>query len=267
VNVGIVGVGQMGTPMVERLVAAGFPVRFHARRPEVVARVEALGASFADTLAGVADGADVVIVCVYEDEQVRQLCLGPDGLVAVMAVGATLVNHTTGSPTTASLLAAEAAPRRVRVLDAALSGGPADIARGALTLLVGGDEDLLDDVRPVLAAYSDPILHVGALGDGQRVKLVNNALFGANVGLVAEAERVAAGLGLDPMAALGAIRHCSGDSFVLRTVLALGSSARMQELAGRFIRKDLAVVTGVAGELGVDLGVLSTAALLQGDSA
>jgi len=262
VNVGFVGVGEMGAPMVERLRAGGVPVRFHARRPEVIARAEALGATSSPTLAGVADGADTVIVCVYTDAQVREVCLGPHGLVAAMAPGAVLVIHTTGSPTTTPLLAA--APGRGEVLDAALSGGPADIRAGRLTLLVGGDTAVLDLVRPVLATYSDPIIPVGALGDGQRVKLVNNALFAATVALVADAERLATGLGADPVAALTAIQHCSADSRVLRIVLGLGSAARMQELAGRFIRKDVATVMEVAAEMGVDLGLLATAALYEG---
>ena len=261
------GVGAMGAPMVERLLAASFPVAFTARRHDVVSRTVALGATDAGSLRGVAEASDVVIVCVYDDAQVRGVCLGPDGLIAAMAPGSTLVNHTTGSPTTAASLAAEAGPRGVRVLDAALSGGPADIARGSLTLLVGGDEAVLDDLRPVLAAYSDPILHVGGLGDGQRIKLVNNALFGANVALVAEAERVVAALGVDPTLALTAIAQCSGDSYVLRTVLALGSSARMRELAGRFIDKDVATVVDVAAEQGVDLGLLRTAATHEGGAA
>jgi hypothetical protein len=173
-----------------------------------------------------------------------------------MRPGATLVNHTTGSPATVTLLAETAATRDVRVLDAALSGGPADIRAGRLTLLVGGDEAVLAGVRPVLASYADPILRVGGPGDGQRVKLVNNALFAAQVRLVAEAERVARQIGVDGVQALEAIKHCSADSRVLRTVLALGSSTRMQELAGKFIRKDAAVVEQVARELGVELGQL-----------
>lgn len=248
-NVGLVGLGEMGMPILERLRAAGHDVSFLARRPEVIRRAEGLGAVPA---AGFADR-DVVIICVYSDEQVREV--GP-AVLASLRPGATLVNHTTGSPATVALLAEAAGPRGVRVLDAALSGGPADIRAGRLTLLVGGDEAVLADVLSVLASYCDPILHVGELGDGQRVKLVNNALFAAQVRLVAEAERVAAGLGVDGGEALKAIRHCSGDSRVLRTVLALGSSARMQELAGKFIRKDVAVVERVASELGVELGRL-----------
>jgi 3-hydroxyisobutyrate dehydrogenase-like beta-hydroxyacid dehydrogenase len=253
VNIGMVGLGEMGMPMLERLRAAGHDVSFRARRPEVVRHAESLGARPAD---GFADR-DAVIICVYSDDQVRDVA---PGIVASMRPGSTLVNHTTGSPATVTLVAEAAAPRGVRVLDAALSGGPADIRAGRLTLLIGGDEHVLEDVRPALASYADPILPVGGLGDGQRVKLVNNALFAAQVGLVAEAERVANGLGVDPLKALAAIQHCSGDSRVLRTVLALGSSARMQELAGRFIRKDTAVVEQTARELGVDLGRLGPAA-------
>jgi 3-hydroxyisobutyrate dehydrogenase-like beta-hydroxyacid dehydrogenase len=250
-KVGMVGLGEMGMPMLERLRASDHDVSVRARRAEVIERATSLGATVADDFAD----RDVVITCVYSDEQVREV--GPE-VLASMRPDSTLINHTTGSPITATLLAGDAEPRRVRVLDAALSGGPGDIRAGRLTLLVGGDATVLDDVRPALATYSDPILHVGRLGDGQRVKLVNNALFAAQVGLVADAERVARGLGVDPAMALEAIQHCSGDSRVLRTVVAMGSAARMQELAGRFIRKDVAVVEQVSGELGVGLGRLGT---------
>jgi 3-hydroxyisobutyrate dehydrogenase-like beta-hydroxyacid dehydrogenase len=248
-NIGMVGLGEMGMPMLERLRAAGHDVSFRARRPEVIRQAESLGATPAADFAD----RDAVIICVYDDDQVRDA--GP-GIVAGMRRGSTLVNHTTGSPATVARLAQAAAPRGVRVLDAALSGGPADIRAGQLTLLVGGDEPVLADVRPALASYADPILHVGALGDGQRVKLINNALFAAQVGLVAEAERVAKELGVDPVTALEAIRHCTADSRVLRTALAVGSAATLRELAGPFIRKDVAVVEQVARELGVELGRL-----------
>ena len=259
-NIGVVGLGEMGMPMLERLRGADLPVTVIARRPEVVERARRLGAvpveSFADR--------DVVIVCVYSDDQVRDVCLGQRGLLATMPSGATLVNHTTGSPTTVAALAEEGQRRRVDVLDAALSGGPRDIVSGTLTLLLGGVTDVIERVRPVLATYSNPMIHVGGIGDGQRIKLINNAVYGANYALVADAERVAEALGVDPALALGAMTSCSGDSRVLRTVVALGSSARMYEVAGRFIEKDVATVTRVADELGVDLGLLRLAQTSQG---
>ncbi len=254
----------MGLPIAARARAAGYPLTFSARRPAVIASATALGATDAGSLRGVGAASNVVIVCVFNDDQVAQVCLGDDGLIAAMAPGSTLVNHTTGSPATAGVLAATAAPRGVRVLDATISGGADDIERGELTLLVGGDPAVLEEVRPVLATYASPIVHVGAVGDGQRVKLVNNALFAANVSLVAEAERVAAALGVEPAAALGAIRHCSGDSYALRTTVALGSSARLQELAGKYMRKDVATILAVAAEQAVDVGQLGAVATWTG---
>ena len=99
-------------------------------------------------------------------------------LGAAMAPGAVLVIHTTGSPRTAETIAA----RGIDVVDAPVSGGPHDIAAGHVTLFVGGDDDAVARVKPVLSAYGDPILHVGRTGAGQLVKLVNNTLFAAQIG-------------------------------------------------------------------------------------
>lgn len=257
-NVGMIGLGQMGMPIMERLRAAGHHVCFRARRREVIEAATGLGAAEVDDFAACA----VVIICVYDDEQVRQVA--PQAIDS-MTPGATLVNHTTGSPATAELLYSLASGSAVQVLDAALSGSPAQISSGRLTLLIGGDTAILDDVRPVLASYANPIIHVGRLGDGQRVKLLNNALFAAQLELVAEAERVAKELGIDSVTALDALQHCSADSRVLRTVLSAGSSLRLRQLAGRFVQKDVAVVEEVAREEGVDLGRLGTGIYRQAD--
>jgi 3-hydroxyisobutyrate dehydrogenase-like beta-hydroxyacid dehydrogenase len=260
----MVGLGEMGLPMAERMRAASLPVRFYARRAQVAERATALGAIDAGSLPDMAEGSDIVIVCVYTDAEVREVCLGPNGVLAAMHTGATLVNNTTSSPSTARLLAEAAEPLGLHVLDAALSGGPHDIARGALTLLIGGEANVLEQARPALASYSDPILHVGRLGDGQRVKLLNNALFAANLALAVEVERVAGNLGVDPATAINAIAHCSGETRVLRMVGATGSAIGMQERVGRFIRKDVAMVFEVAAEIGIDLGLLGMVAALGG---
>ena len=102
-----------------------------------------------------------------------------------MPPGSALVVHTTASPKTIDALAAGA--DGVDVIDAAVSGGPHDVAAGRLTLFVGGADDAVARVQPVLGCYGDPVLHVGPTGRGQRVKLVNNALFAGQIGLLAEA--------------------------------------------------------------------------------
>ena len=176
-------------------------------------------------MADVGADADVVVVCVFTDEQVRQVCLD-SVLLSTMRPGSVLVIHTTGSPRTAEAIAAEAEPRGVGVVDAPVSGGPHDIAAGQVTVFVGGSDDAVEHVRPVLASYGDPILHVGPIGAGQGVKLINNTLFAAQIGLLREAVRLGDRLGLDEPRLLDAIGHGSAASRVASIVGARGSVSR-----------------------------------------
>lgn len=259
-RVGFIGVGSMGQPMLERVVAAGHDTSFFARRPDVVATVEESGARAVPSVRELGADREVVVVCVFTDAQVHEVCGGDDGLLAAMPAGAIVVIHTTCSPNTPVALDAAARRKGVHVVDAAFSGGPDDAAAGTVTLLVGGSDEVLERARPVLATYSDPILPVGALGDGQRVKLLNNALFGAGVGLAVEAEGVARELGIDPAKAFQAITHCSGNSYALGVAVAMGSAQAMMDAAGKYIRKDVATAQQLAAEAGADLGMLAVAA-------
>ena len=119
-------------------------------------------------------------------------------------------------------------------------------------------------MRHLLETYADPIIHVGKVGDGQWIKLVNNALFAANVALVSDAERILGDVGLDALAALSAIRHGSGASRALDLIATLGGSERLSELAGRFLDKDVQTVTRSAGRQQVDLGILGQVANSSG---
>jgi len=241
--------------MVARLVEGGHQVSVLGRSDEKRAAIAQLGANAVDDTAAVSADADVVVVCVFTDEQVSQVCLD-DGLVAAMPVGSALVLHTTGSPRTVESIAMRASPLDVEVVDAPVSGGPHNAASGALTLFVGGADDTVARVRPVLSCYGDPVLHVGPLGAGQKVKLVNNALFAAHIGLLAGSVELGAQLGVSESALLRALPHGSAASRVLDIVAAGGSVASFIETAGEFVGKDVAVIRGIAAELGSDLGVL-----------
>lgn len=255
-RIAVIGAGRMGRPMAERLRAEGHMVILLARGADRRAQAEAGGFAWVGTVADAARDADLVLVIVLRDDQVRTVCLGPDGALATMRPGATLIQHTTCDPATVELLAAEGAARGVRVLDAAISGGPHDIAAGALTLWVGGDRNAIEDLRPVLSAYASPIVPVGAPGAGQRVKLVNNALFVAQVGLAIDAVRVAGAMGIDEAAILDALRHGSGASRALGIVANAGSVDAVAGRLGALMRKDIAVVRENADRLGLDLGVI-----------
>ena len=200
-RVGFIGAGRMGRPMVGRLVDGGHQVRVLGRSDQKRSAIAELGADGEDEIVAVCADAEAVVLCVFTDEQVRDICLS-NGLVAAMPAGSTLVLHTTGSPRTAEAVAEIAAPRGVQVVDAPVSGGPHNAAAGALTLFVGGADDAVAAVRPVLSCYGDPILHVGPLGAGQKVKLVNNALFAAQIGLLSNAVGLGARLGVTESALL-----------------------------------------------------------------
>ncbi|MGH3634402.1 NAD(P)-dependent oxidoreductase [Mycobacterium sp.] len=252
-KIGFVGAGRMGSPMVARLVEAGHDVAALGRSDEKRAAVAQLGATAVADTAELSSWAEVVVVCVFTDEQVRQVCLQGE-LLACMARGSTLVVHTTGSPRTVETLADRATG--IDVVDAPVSGGPHDVAAGELTLFVGGADDAVARVRPVLSCYGDPVLHVGPLGAGQKVKLVNNALFAAHIGLLSGSVDLGTRLDIPESTLLAALVHGSATSRVLEIVAASGSVTSFSQLAGQFVDKDVAVLRSIAAELGSDLGVL-----------
>ena len=187
----------------------------------------------------------------------KEVCLA-HGLLDALPAGSVLVVHTTGSPATVRALEREARPG-VGVIDCPVSGGPHNIAAGAITLLAGGAAGRLEHARPVLRAYADPILHAGPLGAGQALKLVNNAVFAANIGLLAQAVRLGAQLGIGEKDLLHALPHGSAASRALESAARAGSVATFAAVVDEFLSKDIAVVRAAAAGLGADLGILDDA--------
>lgn len=257
-RVGFIGAGRMGGPMVSRLVEAGHEVRGFARSAATKTALESSGARAVSTFADVGGDTDMVIICVFTDEQVREICLGSD-LLSSMPRGSTLVLHTTGSPRTAEAVTEHAAQFGVAVVDSPVSGGPHDIAAGRLTLFVGGDANTLARIQPTLESYADPVLYVGPIGNGQRVKLVNNALFAAQIGLITEAAALGRQLGIDEGDLLAALPYGSSNSRALTSVSAKGSAAAFADSVGDFLRKDVGVVRKIVTELDGNLGLLDDA--------
>jgi 3-hydroxyisobutyrate dehydrogenase-like beta-hydroxyacid dehydrogenase len=257
-RVGIVGVGEMGRPLVDRLLAAGHSVAARVRRPELATELAADGVEVAPSFEDLARGRDFIILYVYSDEQVVQLAFD-GGVVAAAPPGSTIVIHTTGSPKTAEVIAEAAARRGVRVVDAAGSGGPAKVAAGELTLMVGGTAEDFEHCRGLFEAYASHVFHVGPIGAGQALKLINNALFGAHIQLALEACRVGRQFGLEPNRLAQVLRYCSGGSAVMEILAAMPSPEALVKGAGRFVYKDVTVAEAVAAELGVDLGTIKTA--------
>ncbi|WP_084703958.1 NAD(P)-dependent oxidoreductase [Phaeacidiphilus oryzae] len=255
--VGFVGAGRMGRPMIRRLAAAGHTVTVLASSDERRRELDAEGLA---ATAEVRDlgAAEAVVVCVLTDAQLREVCLD-GGLLPAMAPGSLLILHTACSPATVERIAERAAPYGIDVVDTGVSGGPRDVEAGRLTLMVGGGEDAVERARPLLEAYGDPLVPVGRLGNGQRVKLLDNAVFAANIGLLAQAAAVGERLGVPEPTLLRALSHGSGASCAVAGVARAGATAGFAAAEGEFLGKDLAVVRRVAAELDVDLGALADA--------
>ncbi|MDT5011948.1 MAG: hypothetical protein QOH57_3565 [Mycobacterium sp.] len=254
-RVGFIGAGRIGGPMVTRLAEAGHDVRALGRSPEKRTAVQRLGATGVSTVEDVADGAGVVVICVFTDEQVQRVCLESE-LIPSMTPGSVIVVHTTGSPHTVQAVAARADRRFIDVVDAPVSGGPQDVAAGRVTLFVGGDGGAVTQVESVLSSYGDPVLHVGPLGAGQSVKLLNNLLFAAQVGLVSEVVHLGDRLGVAEPTLLKALTQGSATSFALNSIAAAGSTATFTAAVGDFIRKDVGVVRKALAELEIGIGRL-----------
>jgi 3-hydroxyisobutyrate dehydrogenase-like beta-hydroxyacid dehydrogenase len=257
-TVGFLGAGQLGEPMVERLLGAGHDVVVCARREEVRRRLQAKGATIAGSVADLARDSDVLISCLFSDAQLRETGIGPDGFIANAKDGAVFVSHTTGTLSTLELLRDGSAAPPV-ILDAPVSGTADDIAAGTLTVLIGGPSDAVAAVTPILAAYADPVVATGALGSALALKLINNLLFAANAQLLAAATQLAEQLGVEPSVLLSTLQVCSARSHAAEQAQRIGGMNRFAELAGPFLRKDIAACREAAAEAGVELGLLGTA--------
>ncbi len=255
VVVGFVGLGMQGAPMARRILAAGYPMVFHARWPEVVEEFTSLGGTAVASSAEVGAAADVVGVCVLDDAQVREVVSGPEGLLSTMTAGVVLV-HTTATPATCIELAARAAARGVVLADAAVSGGPYVAEAGARVVMFGGDASTFAEVEPILATFGSTVRRLGPVGSGQVAKLVNNLVFTAHLGVAGEAFRIARGLGLDGAALADTLVHGSGGSRALEIVAGVGSVEALGDAAGELLAKDVRYVVETTSASGVDLGAL-----------
>jgi 3-hydroxyisobutyrate dehydrogenase len=159
----------------------------------------------------------VVITCVPNSPQVIEVISGPNGLLEGMAAGGTIVDTSTIDPNVSQQMATACAARGVRFLDAPLSGGTVGAVNGTLTIMVGGDPAVLEEVRPVLAAMGTNIFHVGPHGMGEVVKLCNNLIYAAQMVAVAEAFTMGVKAGADPKMMFEVIAKSTGNCVALQT--------------------------------------------------
>ena len=213
-RVAFIGLGVMGYPMAGYLANNNHEVVVYNRTSSKADAwcAEYRGAS-AISPAAAAESAEIVFVCVGNDDDVRQVVLGDAGILAGISDGAVIVDHTTASANIAREIHAAASERGIGFLDAPLSGGQAGAESGQLTIMVGGDEATFARAEPVMTAYAKAITRIGPAGSGQLAKMVNQICIAGVVQGLAEGLSFAKHAGLDPALLIDAISHGAAQSW------------------------------------------------------
>ena len=252
-----IGLGVMGYPMAGHLKNAGIDVCVYNRTAEKAQRwVDQYKGSMADTPAAAADGCDVVLSCVGNDDDVRQVLLGDAGALSAMRSGALLVDHTTASATLARELNSAAAEKGVGFLDAPVSGGQAGAENGALTVMVGGADSHYEIAKPVLESYSKFSKLLGPAGSGQLAKMVNQVCIAGIVQGLAEGLNFAQKAGLDGEALIETISKGAAGSWQMDNRFETMLADQYEfGFAVDWMRKDLGIAIAEAKNNGADLPV------------
>ncbi|MEP4146320.1 MAG: NAD(P)-dependent oxidoreductase [Halioglobus sp.] len=256
-KVAFIGLGVMGYPMAGHLQRAGHEVTVFNRTAEKARTwVDQYGGSWAETPRQAAAGAEMVCLCVGNDDDVRSVVLGEHGIIAGCSVGTVVIDHTTASADLARELFAASAQAELGFLDAPVSGGQAGAENGTLTVMVGGQQSVFDRAQPVLDCYARCVRLLGPSGSGQLAKMANQICIAGVVQGLAEALEFSEQAGLDSAAVIEVISQGAAQSWQMdnryKTMLA---GEYEHGFAVDWMRKDLGMVLTEARKLGLDLPV------------
>ena len=256
-RVAFVGLGVMGFPMAGHLAAAGHAVAVYNRTPaKAAAWVGLHGGTAAATPREAAQGADFVMACVGNDDDLRQVCLGEDGAFAGMQAGAIFVDHTTVSARVTRQLAGAARERSLGFVDAPVSGGQAGAENGQLSVMCGGSEADYAAAEPVIAAYARICRRMGDSGAGQLTKMANQIAIAGLVQGLAESLNFAERAGLSIPAVVEVISQGAAGSWQMQNRHATMAEGRYDfGFAVDWMRKDLGICLAAAEENGAALPV------------
>jgi 2-hydroxy-3-oxopropionate reductase len=197
-TIGFIGLGIMGKPMAHNLLRAGYPLVVHSRSRPPVDELATAGASAAWSPREVAEQSEVVITMLPDSPDVEQVALGPEGLIEVGRPGLIHVDMSTIAPATAVRVAHTLAEKGVRCLDAPVSGGDIGAQQGTLSIMVGGDEEIFERVRPIFDVLGRSAVLCGPNGAGQTVKACNQVVVAVTIAGVSEALTLGTKAGVDP---------------------------------------------------------------------
>lgn len=257
--VAFIGLGTMGYPMAGHLQKAGHEVCvFNRTKAKAEAWQKEFQGKTADTPKDAASGARFVFLCVGNDDDVRSVVYGENGVLAGMAPGSILVDHTTTSAVLAREIAEKCAEKGVSFVDAPVTGGESGAKQGSLSVLCGGDDLTVNLIRPIVAAYASSITKIGPVGHGQFAKMVNQICIAGCVQGLAEALAFGQRSGINMEKVLSAIGSGAASSWQM-------NNRGMTMLEGKFdfgfavdwMRKDLGIVLDEASRNGASLPITS----------
>jgi 2-hydroxy-3-oxopropionate reductase len=260
-NVGVIGLGAMGAPMARNLLKGGHSVTVFARRAEAMAPLIAAGAAGASSPADLASRCDVTITMVIDTHAVEEVALGSRGIIEGAKPGSVVVDHSTIDPDGARRVASALKARAIDMIDAPVSGGAAVAEAGVLSIMAGGDEGVLERVRPILACYGNTIVHIGPSGAGQIAKACNQICTIVNTLGAAEAMLMAERAGIDPAKVKDVLMTGFGASRMLDLQAPKMISRNFEgKVESRLHYKDIHIVLAMARALGIELPASAAAA-------
>lgn len=255
-TLGFIGTGKMGTPMIANLLKAGYQVTAFNRSEGSLAAIESAGAIRASSIAQVAEFSDVVLTSLTNQQSVRDVYLGADGLTASARAGQIYIDTSTNDVDLMREIDAALEAKGASFLDAPVSGGVPGAEAGSLTVMTGGDESVYNSALPILQVIGGNVHHLGPVGAGTAVKLVNQLLVGINMAAVAEGLLFGVSAGADPQKILDVISSSFGGSKMLdRGVPLIRERNFAPATPVDLIRKDLGIVLDAAASNNLPLNI------------
>jgi 3-hydroxyisobutyrate dehydrogenase-like beta-hydroxyacid dehydrogenase len=256
IRCGFIGLGSQGAPIARRMIDAGYPTTLWARREASFDPYRGTAARFASSIEELGANSEHVGICVLSDADVREVC---ERLIPSMQPGAVIAVHSTIHPRTCQEIARNAMSRSIDVIDAPVSGGAPAAEAGELTLMLGGDARVIERARPVFQTFGKLIVHLGGAGAGQKVKLLNNSLLLANLGLAHTVLEAGISLGIDRDSLAQVLLAGSGRSFALEVRARMKSPAGFR-MGGKLLKKDFDILKELVGANDPTLDCLNVAA-------
>jgi len=265
IRVGFIGLGIMGTPMAGHLAAAGYPLSVYDLDAAAAERLlkDHPGVGVGTDPASVGQHVDVAITMLPDGEQVRRVALGPNGLAETMATGSLVVDCSSAQPWLTRSTAAALAERGIGMIDAPVSGAQWGAEAAELVFMVGGSDDDVERVRPILEVLGRAVFHVGPLGSGHVMKCINNTITAMTLLATAEGFVLGARAGLDPAAVNAVLNESTGGSWITRNHMEQRILSRTFDdpFKLELMLKDVRIATQLARDLEL---ALPYAALAEG---